>query len=380
MRFEWSDEQRQLQEMVRRLVAERHDFEARRRRIRDGDGGAMWSALAELGLLGLPFAETDGGIAGSMLDMALVMEAFGRGLVVEPYLSTVVLAGGILRRLPASARRDEWIARIIAGELRVALAHAESAGRYNPVWCETTARKVDGGFRIDGAKAMVAGGERADLLLVLARSDGAAGDEAGLDLFAVPRGAPGLHARPVRNIDGTGAAELAFADLRVAATDRLGPDGQAAAILRPALAEATVAACAQAVGAMAAVNEKTLRYALERKAFGQEIARFQAVQHKLVDMRVSEEQASAIMLKAAQALALGRADAPATVAAAKYLVNEEGRAIARQAVQLHGAIGITDELDISHYFRSIFAISLQLGDSNEQLSQYIAAKTAGEHA
>ena len=380
MRFGWTDEQMQLMDMLRRFVGERHDFERRRARLESGDGRKIWSELAELGVLALPFPEECGGIGGTMLDLVIVCEAFGRGLVVEPFIASVVLAGGILRRLPASSDASGEIEAIAAGGRRLALANLEAAGRYNPAWCECRATGDGTGWKIEGRKSMILGGDEADRFVVLARVHGSTDDTAGLGLFMVDANAPDISVRTVRNIDGSGAAELEMRGVHVPLEARLDNGDDAFTLLRAGLDDATIAACAQMCGAVAALNAKTLEYLQERKAFGQSLAQFQAIQHRLVDMKVAEEQCAAITLKAAQSLAEGRASAAHTVAAAKHLVSEEAREVAKHAVQLHGAIGVTDELDISHYFRRIVVLASALGDADYHLARYAARPIEQEAA
>lgn len=379
MRFGWSDDQRQLQDMVRRFVAERHDFEVRKARIAANDGGAIWQAISELGLTALPFPEADGGLNGGALDMALVMEAFGRGLVVEPFVPTVLLAGGLLRRAPRTYRITALLAGIIEGRHKLAFAWSEAASRYNPQRVACRAARAADGWVLDGTKTMIPGGDEAEFFVVLARTDGNAGDADGLALFLLPADAPGLSRRPIRNVDGTGAAEITLSGVALASGDRIDSEGDASAMVETVLADATIASCAELIGAMAALNEKTLTYVRERKAFGQPVIQFQALQHRLVDMHISQEQATAITLKAAESLDKGRPDAWRTISAAKHLVSEEARTVAKLAVQMHGAIGTTDEFDVSHYFRRIYALATQFGDADYHMRRYISL-AAGEAA
>jgi alkylation response protein AidB-like acyl-CoA dehydrogenase len=379
MRFGWSDNQRQLQDMVRRFVAERHDFDTRKARIAAGDGSAIWDALGELGLMALPFAEEDGGLNGGMLDMVLVMEAFGRGLIVEPYVPTVLLAGGLLRRASRTDRISALLASIAEGRHRLAFAWSEAASRYNAHWVECRTTRTATGWVLDGAKAMVPGGDEAQSFIILARTDGDAGDRDGLALFLIAGDAPGLSLRPIRNVDGTSAAEITLSAVACASEDRIDRDGEALSMVETVLADAAVASCAEMIGAITALNEKTAAYVRERKAFGQPIIQFQAIQHRLVDMLVSQEQAIAITLKAAESLDKDRPDALRTVSAAKHLVSEEARAVAKASVQMHGAIGTTDESDVSHYFRRIYALATQYGDADHHMRRYISFTASSAH-
>ena len=376
MRFGWTDEQKQLRDMLQRFATERHDFDRRRERLASNDGAAIWAELAELGLMALPLPEEAGGIAGSMLDLVIVAEALGRGLLVEPYAPTIVLGAGILTRANLGDRREAMIEAVAAGERKLAFAYGEPRMRYAPERCTLATSRDGADWILNGKKAMVLGGDQADILIVLAREAGEPGDEDGLALFLVDADAIGLSTRRFNCIDGTGAAELLLENVRVASTDRIDDGSNALRLTRSVLNDAAVFACAEMCGAAASLNEKTLAYLQQRKAFGQEIVMFQSVQHRLVDMKVSEEQCVAITLKAAQALAEGHSGAAQSVAAAKHLVSEEAREIAKHAVQLHGAIGVTDELDISHYFRRIAVLAGAYGDVDHHLDRFTAMMTS----
>jgi alkylation response protein AidB-like acyl-CoA dehydrogenase len=373
MRFGWNEEQSQFADMLGKFIDNQHDFDRRRERLASGDGSAIWQELAELGVMAVPFSPEHGGIGGNLLDCVLVAEALGSGLVIEPWVATVLLGGGLIRRSARASDFGTVIAAVAAGDVRLSLAWTEPGSRHNPFWCEATAVADAQGWRLEGSKSMVFGGDEADQIIVLARTDGEVGDGDGLGLFLVDANAPGLSRRPVRNIDGSGAAELVLQAVSVPATARLDDGSDAPALLLAALDDATVSVCAEMCGALVALNRKTLDYLQQRKAFGQEIAKFQVVQHRLVDMRVAQEQCVAITLKAAQALAEAKPGARRWVHAAKHLVSEEAREIAKHAVQLHGAIGVSDELDISHYFRRIIVLAGALGDADHHLGRFQCA-------
>lgn len=377
MRFVWDEQQELLRSTVQRFVADRHDFDTRRNRVAAGSPPETWQDLADLGLLGVPFSEDEGGIGGGPLDTLLVMEAFGRGLVLEPYVPTVVLGGGIVRRGGSDGQKSRLIAEIVAGETRLALAFAETEARYNLANVRTTARAEGNGYLINGAKSVVLGAPHAHACFVTARTHGEQCDRDGISVFLVPLDGDGVTLRSYLCMDGLPAAEIGFADVRVPGDALFGTPGGGLPLVERVIDEATVAICAEAVGAMAAVNEKCLEFAMTRSAFGQPIVNFQAVQHRLVDMRVSAELAAGITLKAASHLAEGAADAARTVAACKVQVNQEAAFVGKNAVQVHGAVGMTEELDIGHYFRRLTAIQSTFGSADHHLGRYVDLAHAG---
>jgi alkylation response protein AidB-like acyl-CoA dehydrogenase len=372
MRFTWSDEQRLLRETLRKYVAERYSFEYRRQRIARGLDAQMWAQLAELGVLGLPFEEKYGGGAGSPLDVLIVMEAFGRGLVVEPYLPTVVLGGGLLRRAADERQKSRLIPAIIRGELRLALAFAEQQSRFNLAHIETRARQVDAGYVLRGRKIVVYGAPECHSMLVTARTSGDVLDRHGVSVFLVPRDARGLKMRSYTCVDGMAAAEVIFDDVHIGPDGLIGEPDRMLPAIEQVIDEASAATCGEGVGAMAALNEKCVEYARTREAFGMPIANFQVMGHRLVDMHVAYEQASSLAIKAAVRLASGAADSARTVSACKVKVGQEAAFVGKSAVQLHGAMGMTDELDIGHYFKRLMAIQTTFGSTDYHLRRYMA--------
>lgn len=382
MRFAWDEQQAMLRDTVQRFVADKNDFETRRARIARGAAPELWNDLAELGILAVPFAEADGGLGGGALEIAIVMEAFGRGLMVEPYLPSILLGGGVLRLAGTPEQRDTWTAPLVAGETRFAFGFAEPRSRYNLAQVTTQVAQRGKGYVVNGAKSVVLGAPHADHCFVTARTSGEAGAEDGISILLVPLAAPGVTLRPYLCMDGMPAAELTLSDVEVGPEALFGDVGKGHAIAARVIDEATVAICAEAVGCVTALNQKCLEYAQTRKAFGQPIADFQAIQHRLVDMRLAAEMASAITLKAAASLDSGSKDAARAVAACKAQVGEEAMFIAKAAVQLHGAIGTTEELDIGHYFRRITAIQATFGNADHHTQRYIELRRAeaGEEA
>lgn len=372
MDFSLSEEQRLLKDSVERFVADAYPFEKRRELAgsETGFGAENWARFAELGWLGLPFAEADGGFAGGGVDTMILMEAFGTGLVVEPYLSSVVLAGGLVARAGSEAQRGEILAPLIAGDLLLAFAYSEPQSRFDAADVITTAKAKDGGFVIDGRKSVVVHGGTADRMVVSARTAGGARDAAGISLFVVDPSAEGVEVRAYATVDGQRAAEVTLSGVRVGPDALLGEKDQAMAAIEATLDHAIAAVAAEAVGLMGVLHEDTLEYLKTRKQFGRPIGSFQVLQHRSVDMFMELEQARSMA-----ALAAMRADDPdpaarrRDISAAKAQIGTSGRFVGQQAIQLHGGIGMTDELRISHYFKRLTAINMQFGDVDYHLDR-----------
>ncbi len=379
MDFTLNDEQRMLDDTVTRLVRERYGFEQRARHAKEANGysAEVWGLLAELGLLSVPFSEADGGIGGGGAELMILHQAFGRGLTLEPYLATVVLGGGLLARLGSAEQRVEILSSAIAGEQTLALAYAEPAGRYDPLWIETRAETDGAGHRLTGRKAVVLNGGSAGRLLVTARTGGAVGDRTGVSVFLVDPAQPGVTTRGYETIDGLRAAEIALND---AAGELVGPAGGAADALEAVLAAGCTALCAEAVGAMEMACDLTLDYLKTRQQFGAPIGRNQVLQHRMVDMRIALEQARSMAILAACSLDLPAPERERRVAAAKVLIGNAGRFIAEQAIQMHGGMGMTDEAAISHYAKRLVMIDHWLGDSDHHLARFAALPETAEAA
>lgn len=364
MHFDYSEEQTMLKDMVDRLVADRYGFEARQAIVASDAGysAELWSQFADLGLLGVPLSESAGGFDGGGAELMVVAEGFGRGLVVEPYLASVVLAGCFLDAALAEDDKPAWLAPIIGGEKRYALACHEPGGRYDPFWIETTAVATDGGYRLDGHKAVVIGGGQADQLIVIARTAGTPGEAEGLSAFAVAVDAPGVTRQTYPTIDGHRAADVRLDGVRVTASDVLGVLNTAGEPLVFALERGVVALCAEATGVMEVVCDLTLQYLKDRKQFGVPIGSFQALQHRMVDMRMNLEKVRSLTLWAACSLDAPADERQTRIAAAKAMVGKAGRAVAEEAIQLFGGMGMMDEAAISHYAKRLIMIDHYLGD------------------
>jgi alkylation response protein AidB-like acyl-CoA dehydrogenase len=370
MRFTWTEEQDLLRSTLQKYVDTRYRFDYRRRRLAQGFDPEVWSELAQLGVLGLPFTEKYGGSAGSALDTLVVMEAFGRGLIIEPYIASTVLGGGLLRRAASERLQAEFIPRLVAGELRLAFGFAEPQSRFNLADVEVQARRVAGDFVLTGRKIVVLGAPECHMLIATARTSGNRFDREGISLFLIPKDADGLEVRGYTCVDGLSAADITLNDVRVSRDALLGEPGAALPAVEIVIDEAIAAICGEAVGAMAALLERCVAFAKTRHAFGKPIGQFQAIGHRLVDMHVCYEQASAIAIKAALKLSTAGIDSRPTISACKVRVNKEAGVVGKCAVQLHGAMGTTDELDIGHYFKRLAAIQTTFGSTAHHLRRY----------
>lgn len=373
MDFSLSDTQQMLRDTAERLVRERYGFEERKR-ILAGPGGFsrdLWATYAELGLLGIEVAEEQGGIGGSFQDLAIVLEAFGRGLVVEPFIPTVVLGAGLVNAAGSDAQKADILPRVVGGEAYLAFAHGEPKSRYTLAHVATTATADRDGFSLAGDKAVVLGGDVADLFIVSARTAGKAGDTDGLSLFLVPKDAPGLTVRGYPTVDGTRAAEVSLRGVSVGRDALLGPEGGAYPLIAQALDRGAAALCAEAVGVMTALNELTLDYLKTRTQFGVPIGSFQVLQHHMADMFIAQEQAKSMTILAAARADSGGATARArAISAAKVQVGKSARFIGQQAVQMHGGIGITEEYVAGHYFKRLTTIDRTFGDVDFHLTRF----------
>jgi pimeloyl-CoA dehydrogenase small subunit len=373
MDFDLSDDQRMLKDSVDRLVADTYGFEQRRAILAAPDGWsrANWVQLAELGLLGVNFAEEHGGFGGGPIETMLVAEAFGRALVVEPYFATVILGGGLLRHAGDAATQADYLPRIAAGETLFAFAHHERLARYALSHVGTTATQTADGWVLDGDKSLVLHGDCADKLIVSARIAGDVRDEAGIGLFIVDTA--GLARRGYPTQDGQRAAEITLAGTRAEAV--LSLDGFAA--IARTIDEATAYLCAEAVGAMAEMHAITIDYMKTRKQFGRAIGEFQVLQHRAVDMLVQLEQARSMAMYATMmASEEDPAERGRAISAAKVQVGKSGRMVGQEAIQLHGGIAMTMEYKVGHYFKRVTMIEKLFGDTESHLARLVVAGTA----
>jgi len=371
MDFDYSEEQRMLKDSVERLIADRYDFENRKKYMKEDAGFSktMWAQYAEMGLLGLPFEERHGGSGGGAIETMIVMEAFGRGLTLEPYLPTVVLGGGLVQLAGSEAQRAAILPRIADGSLFLAFAHSEAQSRYDLADVACTARRDADGWVLDGNKTFVQHGAIADKLIVSARIGGDRRSRDGIALFLVDAGAPGVSRRGYPTQDGQRAAEIRLSGVKVGSNDALGDPGKALPTIERVVDGALAALAAEAVGAMGAAHEVTVDYLKTRKQFGVAIGSFQALQHRAVDMMVALEQARSMALYATMMV-----DEPdpreraKAISAATVQIRRSGKYVGQQAIQLHGGIGMTLEYKIGHYFKRFTAMECTFGDTDHHLA------------
>ncbi len=376
MDFDLTEEQRLLQDSVTRLLADRYTFDARKRYQQESEGWSseIWSQYAELGLLGLPFPESFGGFGGGPVELMLVMQALGRHLVLEPYLSTVVLGGTAIRLAGSEAHKGDILPQVAEGKLKLAFAHGERQARYDLSDVMTTAKQAGQGWVLSGGKSVVAHGDSADKLIVSARTAGERDDHYGISLFLVDAKANGVARRGYTMRDGTRAAEIALADVEVSRDDMLGEPGEALPLIERVFEAGIAATSAEVVGAMEAIHEMTLEYLKTREQFGQPIGRNQALQHRSADMFVALEQGRSMAMLAAVTVDEPEARERAyNMSMAKVGVGQAGKFVSQQGIQLHGGIGMTEEYAVGHYFRRVMVIEHTFGDTTHHLNRLAEA-------
>ena len=371
MKFDYSEEQQLVADSVRRFAAQDYAFEARKKIVASKEGWSrgVWAKLAEIGLIGLPFPAEHGGFGGRAVDLLSVMEAFGDALLVEPYVSTVALAGRLVARAGTEAQKSQILPAVAEGKVVLAFAHVEDGARYDLGHVKALAKKSGGEYAISGRKRVVLHAPCADKLVVSARDGNAVG------LFLVDARASGVAVTPYVTLDEMRAADVEFRDAKAA---RLGEGGDAMPAIEEAADYATALLCAEAVGAMKYANDATLEYLKTRQQFGMPIGAFQALQHRMVDMVIDYEQARSMA-----SLACARVDTESDaaerariVSAAKIKIADAARHISQESVQLHGGMGMSEELKVSHTFRRLTMIARELGDADHHLERFARCSRA----
>jgi alkylation response protein AidB-like acyl-CoA dehydrogenase len=372
MDFSFTEEQTLLRNSVQKFVAGAYDFDTRRGIIASESGwnAAHWAQFAELGLLGAAIPEDFGGLGGTAIDTMVVMEEFGRGLVVEPYLSTVVIGAGLLAAVGSAAQKEEFLPLIAGGELVTALAYAEPQGRFNLADLVTTAKAQGGDYILNGHKAVVIGAPWAHKLIVSARTSCGQRDSKGVTLFLVDAKAPGVSMRAYPTVDGLRAAEVMFENVKVPASAIIGTVDDGLPALEMIADRAIAGLSAEAIGAMKVLNDTTVDYCKTRKQFGVPIGKFQVLQHRMVDMFMAYEQSVSITYMVTLKLDESTQERAKAASAAKVQIGKAGRYIGQQAVQLHGGMGMTDELKVGHYFKRLTMIDAQFGNVDYHLKRY----------
>ncbi|MFT4570476.1 MAG: alkylation response protein AidB-like acyl-CoA dehydrogenase [Hyphomicrobiaceae bacterium] len=367
MNFDNSEEQQMIIDSVRRFVANESPVE-RFRRMREDERGwepKVWAKMAEQGWLAVCYPEEQGGFGGSFVDAALILEQLGRGLVPEPYIASVVLAGGLISRLGSPEQIESFLTPMISGETSLALAFAERQSRYNLADCQSSAEKSGAGYVLRGEKAWVLNGHAADQLVVVARTSGDQLDDEGLSLFVVDGDAPGLKRVPFLGMDGQKTALITLDGVEVGADRLLGEEGKALASLEWAVDRGASAACAEAQGELQELFERTNEYLKERKQFGRAIGSFQALQHKMADMFAETELCRGTMLMSALQVDIEDAtERMHDVSCAKIQLTDGGWLVQKNAVQLHGGIAVTDEHDAGLFFKRVRVLQGLFGDAD----------------
>lgn len=376
MDFNYSEEQNLLADSVTKFIQNDYSYESRRKRTATADGfdRTTWATFAELGWLAVPFSEEDGGIGGGPIETMIVMEEFGKGLVVEPYVSSVILAGTALKIAGSEEQKAELIGGIIDGSRLLSLAYFEPQARFDLFDVNTRAQKdAYGNYVINGSKGMVLNGGTADALIVSVRTEGGQRDESGITLLIVPTSAAGVSVRSYPTLDGHRAAEVQFSNVSVPASARLGEEGKGLAVLQQVADTANLALCAEAVGMMEKLYKETVEYAKTRKQFGVAIAMFQALQHRMVDMFTLHAECKSLLLRAVMTAAVDDPETKRTLSALKYAIATKGQKVAHEAVQIFGGMGMTDEMNVGMYLKRINMINTLFGNGDYHLQRFMAA-------
>ena len=373
MNFNLSEEQVMLKDSVARYVLDNYAFEARRQyaALKQGFSADNWQSFAELGWLSIPFDEQHGGFSGGAVEVMIMMEEMGRGLVVEPYLATVLLYGGLISRLGNAHQQSKYIPEIIEGKTQGAFAYLERQSRFERADISTRAVKKGDNFVLNGEKTVVFNGAAADRLIVSARTSGEQSDKEGISLLLVDADTAGIEKKVYRLMDGQLVANICFRDVEVSGEQLLGECGEAYPLMNAVINEVIVALSAEAVGIMQKLNDTTIEYTKTRKQFGVAIGSFQALQHRMVDMFMGLEQTRSLLYRAVCSMDEGGDDVERNILALKVMVGRVGKLIGTEAIQLHGGMGITDELDVGHYVKRLMMINTSFGDADYQQQLFI---------
>ncbi len=375
MNFELTDEQQLLQDSVARFVADNYPLEARIKLAASSKGFSEehWSTVAGLGWLGAPFAEADGGFGGNQVDTMVIMEQLGKGLVLEPFFASVVLGGGVLRRAASAEQKAAILPGVIDGSRQLTVAYAEPQARFDLHDVTTTARADGSGYVLNGHKSMVLNGATATDFIVAARTSGGQIDESGISLFLVAADTEGLSLESFPTVDGLRASEIDFKNVRIPAEQLIGTLDGGFAALSGAANDGILALAAEAVGAMEVLYKDTVAYTQEREQFDHALSEFQVLQHRMVEMFMEYEQCRSLLYRATlEAVQGDTPEAQRTVHALKHLIGKAGTFIGENAVQLHGGMGMTEELRIGHYFKRLLVIDSQFGNADFHLQKFAA--------
>ena len=372
MNFELSEEQKMIQQSVERFVQENYDL-SNRIKISSEDPGyskEYWSSMAELGWLGLAFDEEDGGFGGNQIDTLVLMEQFGKGLVLEPFLANIVLGGGAIKRGGSASLKESIIPSLIDGSLQLTLAYAEEQSRFDLEDIATAAREDDGNFVLNGKKSMVLNAESADKIIVVARTNGSQVDKEGISLFLVNADSDGLERENFPTVDGLRASEISLNDVKVSPENLIGEKDKGFEILQAVANDAILALAAEAVGAMEVLYKDTVEYTQQREQFDHPLSDFQVLQHRMVDMFMEYEQCKSLLFRATMETVQDPHLSQRTVHALKHLIGKSGIFVGENAVQLHGGMGVTEELRVGHFFKRLLVIDSQFGNADFHLNKF----------
>ena len=374
MDFSNTEEQQMLQESVQKFVYKNYDFDTRNQIIASEKGFSQenWDLFAELGWLTVPFKDDDGGFGGSAVDLAVMMEEFGKAMLVEPFIATAVLSGGVISGQGSAEQKAELLPKLMEGKLQLACAYAEQGSRFNLVNIKTSATVEGDTVVLNGSKTAVLNGSNAEILLVAVRESGAATDSEGISVFMVDASSAGVSIQSFANMDGKKSAEISFKDVSVPISRRLGASGSALQALQDGVDRATLAVSAEAIGAMESLLHKTVEYSKTRKQFGAAIGTFQALQHRMADMFIECQLARSILIMAAMKLDSGEdaLEKTKSVSAAKSRIGRAIQKVGQDAIQIHGGIGMTEELDVGHLFKSVTAAEIMFGNTDYHTQRF----------
>ena len=368
-----SEEQSAIRDVISRFIENEYDFE-KRMSIAEGDSAFdsdVYNFFVEQGFTAIPFSEEDGGLNGGPIETMLIMKEIGRGLVLEPYLENVILAGGVLKRLATDDQKSKWLSNIINGELQSTLAFTEPQSRFNLNDVATVAKENGDKVIINGKKSFVLNGKEADIIIVPARTSGSQTETEGISLFVVESDLPGISKNNYKSVDGHSASEITFKNVEVNKDNLLGEIGKGYQTLESTIDDATLAVCAEATGIMKSLHDKTVEYSKNRVQFGVPIGGFQALQHRMVDTLMACEETESILLWALTTNQDDSSSLKKAISGLKYQIGTAGKHVGQEAVQLHGGMGISWELDIAHFFKRLSSIEILFGNADFHMKRFL---------
>jgi len=372
MDFNFNEEQTLIQSQVAQFIQRDYEWEKRQVLVASdlGFSSENWKTFAELGWLGISLSEKSGGFGGSALESMIIMEEFGKGLVVEPFLETVILCSGLIDSCGNEEQKADLLGPIISGEMHLALGFTEPQSRFNLADVTTEAKKKNGDYLVSGFKSVVMNGPNADKLIISARTSGKQDDKEGISLFVIDRNLEGVSLRNYSTVDGRRASEVTLENVIIPSNSLLSEEGKGFQHLEGAIDRATLAICAEAVGAMEVLYKATVEYTKTREQFGQAIGKFQVLQHRMVDMFMEYEQSKSLLYMATIKNVEGSKDAKKAISGLKYQVGKAAKFIGQQSVQLHGGMGVTEELNVGHFFKRLTTIITIFGNTDYHLKRY----------